>query len=150
MANEMSKQADTLRFQTLSITTARIVALCTLAVGLGVASYCLYKLSQGNYFIGVTGTLLAMIFVVIGFIGPATVQLHSDQLIIRSGVWKTPVVFPLSDIKELHFDTNKKGRVFVIRTKTEEQTMQFNQHALVVAEFANQLEKLKVRVSGKR
>ena len=137
-------------FQTLSLTTARITALATLGVGLGVAAYCLYRLSQNEYFIGITGTLLAMIFVVIGFIGPGTVQLYSDKLVVRRGVWKTPNEFLLDDIKELHFDTNKKGKTFAVRTKTTEEIFQFNQHPLVVTEFGKQLEVLKVRVSGKR
>jgi len=137
-------------FQTLSLTTGRVTALVTMSVGVGVASYCLFRLSQNDYFIGVTGTLLSMIFVVMGFIGPGTVQLYSDKLVVRRGVWKKPNEFILDDIKELHFDTNKKGKTFSVRTKTSEDVFQFNQHPLVVTEFGKQLEVLKVRVSGKR
>lgn len=150
MAIDNQKSTGQLYFQTLSLTTARIVALVTLAVGIAAASYCIYKLLQHDYFIGITGTLLAMIFVVIGFIGPGTVQLYSNKLIIRRGVWKSPVEFGLKEIKELRFDTNKKGGIIIVRTSEKEETFQFNQHGLVVAEFGKQLEALKVRVSGKR
>lgn len=148
MSLQTNKSA--LYFQTMSLTTARIVALLTLAGGISGAVFCLYKLSHGEYFIGITGTLLSLLFVGIGFRGPATVQLYADVLVIRRGVWTTPIEFLLKEIKELRFETNKKGGVFVVRTASAEETFQFNQHGLVVVEFAKQLEALKVRVSGKR
>ncbi len=94
--------------------------------------------------------MFSMIFVVIGFLGPSSVQLFSDKLVVRRGSWKAPFEFRIKEIKEINFTTDKRGRVFTVRTVDKTEVFRFAQHTKIVKEFADHLEALKVRVSGKR
>ena len=98
----------------------------------------------------ILGSLFSMIFIVTGFIGPGSVQFFTDKLAVRKSAWRKPMEFLLDDIKEIHFDTDKRGKFFSVRTKDATEIIRFGQHERVISVFAKQLEKMKVRVSGKR
>lgn len=137
-------------FYTLKLKTARLVAVLTILAGIGGVAYCAYKLSHGNYIIGISGTLLSLLPIAMGTIGPPVVELFQERLEIRRGCWKAATVYALKDIKELQFTSDKKGQIYIIKTREKEETFRFNQHPLVKKEFARCLEACKVRVSGKR
>jgi hypothetical protein len=137
-------------FYTLKLSTARLVAILTIAAGVGGGIYCAYKLSQGNYVIGISGTLLCLLPIAMGMIGPPVIELFNDRLEIRRGCWRTPSSFLNKEIRELHFSSDKKGQIFILKTADKEETFRFNQHPLVKKEFARCLELCKIRVSGKR
>ena len=137
-------------FYTLKLNTARLVAVLTILAGVAGALYCAYKLSNGNYVIGISGTLLCFLPIAMGMIGPPVVELFQDRLEIRRGCWKKPTIYALDIIRELHFTSDKKGQIYIIKTREKEETFRFNQHPLVKKEFARCLEACKVRVSGKR
>lgn len=137
-------------FYTLKLNTARLVAVLTILAGVAGVAYCAYKLSQGNYVIGISGTLLSLLPIAMGIIGPPVIELFQDRLEIRRGCWRTATVYVLKDIKELHFTSDKKGQIYIIKTREKEETFRFNQHPLVKKEFVRCLEACKVRVSGKR
>jgi len=137
-------------FYTLKLRTARLVAVATILAGVAGALYCAYKLTQGNYVIGISGTLLCFLPIAMGMIGPPVIELFQDRLEIRRGCWKAATVYVLKEIKELHFTSDKKGQIYIIKSREKEETFRFNQHPLVKKEFARCLEACKVRVSGKR
>jgi hypothetical protein len=137
-------------FYTMKLSTARLVAVVTILAGAGGIVYCVYKLTQGNYVIGISGTLLSLLPIAMGLIGPPVIELFQDRLEIRRGCWRAAIVYGLKEIRELHFTSDKKGQIYIIKTQEKEETFRFNQHPLVKKEFTRCLEKCRVRVSGKR
>lgn len=135
-------------FYTLKLTTARIVAVLTILAGAGGIVYCVYKLMQGNYVIGISGTLLSLLPIAMGMIGPPVIELFHDKLEIRRGCWKAPATFSVKEIRELRFSSDKKGKTMIVKTKEKEETFRFNQHPLIKQELVKQLKFLRVNVTG--
>lgn len=135
-------------FYTLKLNTARLVAVLTILAGIGGIAYCTYKLSQGNYVIGISGTLLSLLPVAMGMIGPPVIELFQDRFEIRRGCWRAPSSFAVKEIRELRFSSDKKGKTMIVKTKDKEETFRFNQHPLVKQELVKQLKYLRVNVAG--
>ena len=142
--------SDVVRFQTFSPALAKVIAVITLLLGLGGMIFALSFISAERYMGGIMGAMFALIWVALGGRGPSSVVLYEDRLMIRRGAWKSPENYLLTDIKELHFDSNKKGKYFEIRTADRKEMYPFNQPATIIRLFSEALEKLRVRVSGKR